>query len=106
MTSEEKKNINSRINELMGILSPTGSITDCVMYIHGDAEHQNASFSIHGDANMLVNTIHHHMTANEEFRRFMLAMLGSYLSGNPEVEMEFLNGLLVIKNNLGIKFQS
>jgi len=63
-------------------------------------------FLPYGDARILANTIQHHMTANEEFKRFMLSMLGSYLSGNPEAEIEFLNGLAVIKNNLGIKFTS
>lgn len=102
MIAEEKRNINARINELMGILSPTGSTTDAVMYIHGDNEHQNAAFSIHGDVRLLANTIQHHIQANEEFRRFIFATIGSYLSQNPEHEKEFFGGILAIKTNLGV----
>ncbi len=106
MTPEEKKNINSRINELISVLIPAGSSTDSVMFIHGDTEYQNASLSIKGDVRILANTFIHHMVNNEDFKRFVLSMVGSYLSGNPEAEKEFLNGLLVVKNNLGIKFQN
>jgi len=102
MNAEEKRNINARINELMGILSPTGSTTDATMYVHGDNEHQNAAFSIHGDARLLANTIQHHIQANEEFRRFIFATIGSYLSQNPEHEKEFFGGILAIKTNLGV----
>ena len=98
--TEEKKIINARINELMGIL--TRNTTDATLYIHGDSEHQNAAFSIHGDAKLLANTIQHHIQANEEFRRFIFATIGSYLMGNPEHEKEFFNGILAIKSNLGV----
>lgn len=102
MTAEEKKVINARINELMSILSPTGSTTDAVMYVHGDTEHQNAAFSIHGDVRILANTIQHHIQHNEEFRKFIFATIGSYLSGNPEHEKQFFGGILAIKSNLGV----
>lgn len=102
MTQDEKKNINARINELMEILSPTGSTTDAVMYVHGDTEHQNAAFSIHGDVRILANTIQHHIQHNEEFRKFIFATIGSYLSGNPEHEKQFFGGILAIKSNLGV----
>jgi len=102
MTAEEKRNINARINELQNVLSPTGSATDATMYVHGDSEHQNAAFSIHGDARLLANTIQHHIKANEEFRRFIFATIGSYLSQNPEHEKEFFGGILAIKSNLGV----
>jgi len=106
VTAEEKKQINARINELMGILAPTGSLTDAVIFVHGDAEHQNAAFSIHGDSRLLANAIQHNLSANEEFKRFMFAMFGSYLSGNPEDEKAFLNGLVIVKNNLGTNFKN
>jgi hypothetical protein len=102
MTKAEKQNINARINELMGILSPTGSTTDATIYIHGDNEHQNATFSIHGDARLLANTIQHHIAHNEEFRRFIFATIGSYLSQTPDHEKEFFGGILAIKSNLGV----
>ena len=102
MTAEEKKVINARINELMGVLCPTGSLTDSVIYVHGDAEHQNAAFSIHGDVRLLSRTIHHHIENNEEFRRFIFATIGSYLSQNPEHEKEFFGGILAVKSNLGV----
>ena len=102
MTFEEKKQINARINELMAILAPTGNLTDAVMYLHGDAEHQNASFSIHGDARLLANTIKHHIKHNQEFRRFMFATIGSYLSQEPEHEKEFFGGIIALKSNLGV----
>lgn len=102
MTVEEKRVINARINELIAIISPTGSTTDAVMYVHGDNEHQNAAFSIHGDVRLLANTIQHHIKANEEFRRFIFAAIGSYLSREPEHEKEFFGGILAIKSNLGV----
>ena len=102
MTAEEKRNINSRINELQNVLSPKGSTTDATLYIHGDAEHQNAAFSIHGEAKLLANTIQHHIQANEEFRRFIFATIGSYLSQNPEHEKEFFNGIIAVKSNMGV----
>jgi len=102
MTKEEKQNINARINELMAVLAPKGSLTDAVMFLHGDAEHQNAAFSIHGEAKLLANTIQHHIQANEEFRRFIFATIGSYLSQNPEQEKEFFGDILAIKSNLGV----
>lgn len=102
MTADEKKQINARINELMAILSPTGSKTDAAMFLHGDTEHQNAAFSIHGDVRILANTIQHHIQHNEEFRKFIFATIGSYLSGNPEHEKQFFGGILAIKSNLGV----
>lgn len=102
MTAEEKKNINARINELMGMLCQKGSITDATIFVHGDAEHQNAAFSIHGDVRLLANTIQHHIAQNEEFRRFIFATIGSYLSQNPEHEKEFFGGILALKTNLGV----
>lgn len=102
MTPEEKRNINARINELQNVLSPSGSTTDATMYLHGDSEHQNAAFSIHGDAKLLANTIQHHISANEQFRRFIFATIGSYLSQNPEHEKEFFNGIIALKSNLGV----
>lgn len=102
MTPQEKQNINARINELMGILCPTGSTTDATIYIHGDSEHQNAAFSIHGEVKLLANTIQHHIANNNEFRRFIFATIGSYLSQTPEHEKEFFGGILAIKSNLGV----
>ena len=102
MTIEEKKQINARINELMAVLAPKGSLTDAVMYLHGDSEHQNAAFSIHGEAKLLANTIQHHIANNDEFRRFIFATIGSYLSQNPEHEKEFYGGILAVKSNLGV----
>lgn len=101
MTFEEKKIINARINELIGFLAPTGNTTDAVMFVHGDNENQNAAFSIHGDAKLLANTIQHHIQYNEEFRRFIFATIGSYLSQNPEHEKEFFGGILAVKTTLG-----
>ena len=102
MIKEEKIVINARINELLAILCPTGNTTDAVMYVHGDNQFQNAAFSILGDVRLLANTIQHHIQANEEFRRFIFATIGSYLSGNPEHEKEFYGGVLAIKSNLGV----
>lgn len=104
MIPQEKQNIISRITELMYILIPKENKTNAGIFVFGDTESQNASFVVMGDARILANTIQHHMTANPLFKQFMLSVLGSYLSGNPDVEKEFLNGLLVIKNNLGMKF--
>lgn len=101
MTSEEKKIINARINELIGFLAPTGNTTDAVMFIHGDNESQLARFSIHGDAKLMANTIQHHIKGNEEFRKFIFATIGSYLSQEPEHEKEFFGGILAIKTTLG-----
>lgn len=102
MTAEEKRNINVRINELMAVLNPPGNTTDAIMYIHGDSEHQNAAVNIKGDAKLLANTIQHHIQHNEEFRRFIFATIGSYLSQNPEHEKEFFGGILALKTNLGV----
>ena len=101
MTEQEKLNINSRINELISILIQEGNITDCVLFVRGDSEFQNAAFTIKGEAILLSNTIQHHIQHNEEFRKFIFATIGSYLSREPEHEKEFFGGILAIKSNLG-----
>ncbi len=102
MTPEEKKNIVSTISTLLATLVSAESPINCATLIVGDYETQTASAIIRGDARLMAGTIQHHLKNNEEFRRFIFATVGSYLSKEPEHEREFFNGIIAVKSNLGV----
>lgn len=93
MTSEEKKIINARINELIAVLTPKGTTTDASFFIHGDEEFQTTLFSMHGEPRLLAKSFHRHMDNNPEFKRFIISVIGSYISGRTEDRIMFMNNV-------------
>lgn len=102
MNKEEKTNIDLDIFSLVKKLTEDKDPKDAVMYIRGDSEFQNAVVNIQGDVRLLAQTIQHHITNNEEFKKFIYATVGSYLSQNPLEETAFLEGIKITKQSFGI----
>ena len=92
------KIILDAINSVVGKDNPQ----DAALYVRGDSKYQKASFYIKGHPMVLASTIHHHMTANEEFRRFMLAAIGSFVAKNPQAEREFMTSVNLVKQTPGV----
>lgn len=102
MKHEEKKISDQHIKRLIENLTKEGDNQNAAMFVRGDSEFQEASFYIKGDIKLLASTFHHHMDNNEEFRRLILSIIGSFLAKNPEEERQFIAGLEVAKNHFGI----
>ena len=102
MTHDEKKISDNHILALINKLTEGKDDKNAAMYIRGDAEFQEASFYIKGDFRLLAQTIQHHITANEEFKKFIFAVVGSYLVNNEQDKKEFLAGLEITKQTFGI----
>ncbi|MCE5332700.1 MAG: hypothetical protein LLF95_11260 [Bacteroidales bacterium] len=103
MTADEKTNLDLDIMNLVNKLieDPTNT-KDVIMYIRGDKEFETASINIKGDVQLLASTIQHHLDNNEEFKRFLLSVLGSWMAKNPIDEKMFLNGLEIAKKTFSI----
>ncbi|MCK5614701.1 hypothetical protein KAR91_73245 [Candidatus Pacearchaeota archaeon] len=101
MKNYDKKNIDLDVLNLINSFVEVNSLKDCVVYLRGDAEFDNAVLVIKGNAALVANTIIHHIEKNPGFKQLMFATIGSYLSKNPDVEKEFLNGIEGVKNNFG-----
>lgn len=101
MNKEDKTNMDLDIFSLVKKLTEGKDPKDGVMYIRGDSEFNNAVVNIQGDVRLLAQTIHHHIKVNEDFKKFIYATIGSYLSQNPEDEDEFLQGLEITKQSFG-----
>lgn len=102
MNKEEKTNIDLDIFSLIKTLTENKGETDAAMYLRGDSEFSNAVVNIQGDMRLLAQTIQHHITSNEDFKKFIFAIVGSYLSQNPIDETAFLEGLKLTKQSFGI----
>ena len=102
MTKEEKTDINLDITNLIKKLVDAETKTDAIMYMWGDNEYQSASLCTKGDMMLLANTIQHYLKNNEEFRKFIYATIGSYISLNQQDEFEFLEGIKLMKQSSGM----
>ena len=100
-SKEEKQNIDLEILNLFKWVTD-GDKENSVLYMRGDNEYQTASLTIKGDVMLLANTFIHHIEKNVEFGRFITAVFGSYLSKNPDKLKEFLEGIEILKNQIGI----
>lgn len=97
MTKQEKEKIDIDIVNLFSWIKQ-GDVDNSILYMRGDNEFKIASIIIKGDVMLLANTLIHHIEQNPEFGRFILAVIGSYLSKNPDKEKEFLEGLTNLKS--------
>lgn len=102
MTKEEKQNIDSNILLFISKIVEDESETDGVMFLHVDREFENIMVSIQGNVQLLANGFHAHLDNNEEFRRFLTSVVGSWLVKNPEEERMFMEGLNIAKNSMGV----
>lgn len=102
MTHDEKKLSDQHIMKLIEKLTEAKDDQNAAMYIRGDSEFQEASFYIKGDFRLLAQTIQHHISVNDEFKKFIFAVVGSYLSQNPIEENEFIAGLELTKQTFGV----
>jgi hypothetical protein len=99
MNKEEKTDIDLDIFSLIKKITEGKDPKDGVMYLRGDSEFNNAVINIQGDVRLLSQTIQHHITVNDEFRRFIFATVGSYLVKEPLHEQEFLRGIEEVKKH-------
>ena len=98
MNQQQKTDLDLDIMNLINKLIETPNDTkNAVLYIRGDAEFNLASLNTKGDLKLLAQTIQHFLQNNTDFRRFILAAIGSWLNGNPEEKEMFLNALELVK---------
>lgn len=98
MNKDQKTDVDLDIMNLVNqMIENPENTKDVVMYIRGDAEFQTASVNIKGDMKLLAQTLQHFLDTNPAFKQFLLSVVGSWLNGNPEEELMFLNGLETLK---------
>jgi len=103
MKKDDKTNIDLDIMNLVNKLFETpGNTKDVVMYVRGDAEFQTTSLDIKGQPQLMAQTLHGLLDNNQEFRRFFLATLGSWIAKNPTEEKMFLNGVEMAKKTFSV----
>lgn len=103
MNQQDKIDIDLDIQNLIKkLIEDPNDLKNAILYIRGDAEFQNASLNVRGDARIVAQTIQHFLDTNQEFKRFILATIGSWMSKNPEEEKQFLSGLEIAKKTLSI----
>lgn len=102
MTKNEKQNIDLDVLNLVNSLVEVNSLKDCILYIRGDAEFQNAVFVIKGNVQLVANTIIHHIDNNDEFKQLLFSTIGTYLSKNPDDEKQFYAGIDAVKQTFGM----
>ena len=102
MTKEEKENIDLDILNVINSFVDPDKKLDGVLYIRGDAEFQKASVFIKGDAQLVCSTIQHHIENNDEFKRFIFAVIGSMLVNNQELKDEFMRGIELMEKTIGL----
>lgn len=74
-------------------LNATSNGQSVSMFIHTDIENELGVIQLKGNAKILSEVICTKMRKDEEFKRLMLSILGSYLSNNPKDKESFLIGL-------------
>ena len=90
------------INLIKKLVEDPKSQKDCVLYLRGDTEFNTASLNILGDARLVSQTIQYFLDNNEEFKRFILAVVGSWISKNPEDEKQFIAGVEIAKKTFSV----
>jgi hypothetical protein len=101
MTEEEKKIMDLKIIGKIKKLTEDKSPLNSAMYVRADAEFDMAQFCIEGDVKLLALTLISHIEKNPGFNQFITAVVGSYLSKNPEEYNKFLAGIEIMKNTIG-----
>lgn len=103
MNQQDKIDIDlDIINLIKKLVEDPNSQKDCAIFIRGDAEFNTASLNILGDARLVSSTIHHFLDNNQDFKRFILATIGSWMAKNPQEEKQFLAGLEIVKKTFSI----
>lgn len=103
MNQQEKTDIDLDIMNLVNkLIEDPKDTNNAIMYIRGDVEFKTASVNIKGDAKLVAQTIIHFLDTNPEFKRFILATIGSWLNGNPQEELMFLNNLDLLKKTINV----
>ena len=103
MNQQAKIDIDLDIQNLLKkLIENPNDLKNAVLYIRGDVEYQNASVNIRGDARIVAQTVQHFLVSNEEFKRFILAVVGSWISKNPEDEKQFIAGVEIAKKTFSV----
>jgi len=102
MNQEQKLNLDLDISNLFKELVNKDNPVDAAMYVRGDAEFQHLTVNLQGDARVLAQAFHVHMGNNQEFKRLIFSIVGTYLSKNPQDEFEFNEGVKLVKQSFGI----
>lgn len=103
MNQQEKIDIDlDIINLIKKLVEDPQNQKDCVLYLRGDTEFNTASLNILGDARLVSQTIQYFLDNNEEFKRFILAVVGSWISKNPEDEKQFIAGVEIAKKTFSV----
>lgn len=103
MNQQEKTDFDLDIMNLVNkLIENPENAKDVVLFIRGDAEFQTASVNIKGDVKLLSQTIQHHLDNNQDFKRFILATIGSWMTKNPVEEQMFKDGLELMKKTFSI----
>lgn len=96
MTNKDKTDIDLDVINLFKYIAQ-GDEKNSILYIRGDAEFKNAVMMIKGDATLLANTMIHHIENDPQFKQYILAVIGAWLSKNPEEAKMFTNGLELMR---------
>lgn len=72
------------------------------LFIIGDNIDGLVQISIKGDMPVLAQAFGSRLERNDEFKRLMFSMFGSYLSNNKEDKEVFLNGLKLDNNPINL----
>lgn len=100
MNQEEKMNLDLDMMKQFRELVDSDK-RNAVLYMRADTEYHQLTVDLEGDSRILASAFHHHMDNEEEFRRFMFATIGSYISCNSEYKKEFLAGLNMTERIIG-----
>ena len=92
MTENNRKEIDQQIVDLFEWIKE-GDKDNSVLYMRGDNEFQTATLTIKGDVMLLAATFIRLCENNDNFGRFIFAVLGSYLAKTPDKLIEFMDGI-------------
>lgn len=92
MTENNRKEIDQQIIDLFEWIKE-GAEDNSVLYMRGDNEFQTATLMIKGDVKLLAATFIRLCKNNDNFGRFIFAVLGSYLAKTPDKLIEFMDGI-------------
>lgn len=103
MTQIEKTDMDLDVISLIKKLTEDKDPRNAAMYVRGDAEFNVASICLEGDVKLLSATLIHHLANNVGFKQFLTAVLGGFLSQNPEEKKMFLAGLQLMEGPYPMK---
>lgn len=94
-----KQALRESITAKIDALEALSNGNSCSLFIHADVEEKISHMHLKGKSNILAMAFGNKMEHNEEFRRIMLSILGSYLTNNPKHKEEFLAALDMDSNH-------